>query len=52
MPKSPKQRILELETKVKMLGKKQLERQYYIADSKAIIFDMMIAVAEKNIKLM
>lgn len=53
MPKSPEQRILELEAKVKLLEKQkaQLERQNYIADSKAIIFDMMIDIAEKEYKI-
>lgn len=50
MPKSPEQRILELEAKVKLLEKQkaQLEHQNYIADSKAVIFDMMIDLAEKE----
>lgn len=53
MPKSPEQRILELEAKVKFLEKQnaQLERQNYISDSKAIIFDMMIDIAEKELKI-
>lgn len=53
MPKSPEQRILELEAKVKLLEKQkaQLDRQNYIADSKAIIFDMMIDLAEKEYKI-
>ena len=53
MPKSPEQRILELEAKVKLLEKQkaQLERQNYISDSKAIIFDMMIDIAEKELKI-
>ena len=50
MPKSPEQRILELEAKVKILEKQkaQLERQNYVADQKAVIFDMMIDIAEKE----
>ncbi|MDV3567767.1 transposase [Elizabethkingia anophelis] len=50
MPKSPEQRILELEVKVKLLEKQkaQLERQNYVADQKAVIFDMMIDIAEKE----
>ncbi|MEN5133445.1 hypothetical protein [Elizabethkingia anophelis] len=50
MPKSPEQRILELEAKVKLLEKQkaQLERQNYVADQKAVIFDMMIDIAEKE----
>ena len=50
MPKSSEQRILELEAKVKLLEKQkaQLERQNYVADQKAVIFDMMIDIAEKE----
>ncbi|GAB3515337.1 helix-turn-helix domain-containing protein [Emticicia fontis] len=50
MPKSPEQRILELEAKVRLLEKQkaQLERQNYITDQKAVIFDMMIDIAEKE----
>ena len=50
MPKSPEQRILEFEAKVKLLEKQkaQLERQNYVADQKAVIFDMMIDIAEKE----
>ena len=53
MPKTPEQRILELEAKVKLLEKQKalLERENYIADSKAIIFDMMIDIAEKEYKI-
>lgn len=50
MPKSPEQKIMELEAKVKLLEKQkaQLERQNYISDQKSIIFDMMIDIAEKE----
>jgi transposase len=50
MPKTPEQRILELEAKVKLLEKQKthLEHQNHISDSKAIIFDMMIDLAEKE----
>ena len=50
MPKSPEQRILELEAKVKLLEKQKahLEELNHIADSKAIFFDMMIDIAEKE----
>lgn len=50
MPKSPEQRILELEQKVKLLEKQKkfLEKQIETADKKAIIFDMMIDIAEKE----
>ena len=53
MPKSPEQKILELEAKIKLLEKQkaQLERQNYIADEKAIFFDMMIDIAEKEFKI-
>lgn len=50
MPKSPEQRIMELEQKVKLLEKQKnhLAHQVEQADKKAIIFDMMIDLAEKE----
>lgn len=50
MPKSPEQKILELEQKVKLLEKQKalLEKQIETADKKAILFDMMIDIAEKE----
>jgi transposase-like protein len=50
MPKSPEQKIMELEAKVKLLEKQKafLEQQAFVADKKAIIFDMMIDIAEKE----
>lgn len=50
MPKSPEQKLLELEQKVKLLKKQKkfLEHQVERADKKAIIFDMMIDLAEKE----
>jgi transposase len=53
MPKSQEQHILELEAKVKLLEKQkaQLEQQRHIADSKAVIFDMMIELAEKEYQI-
>lgn len=50
MPKSPEQKLLELEQKIKLLEKQKafLERQVEQADKKAIIFDMMIDLAEKE----
>jgi len=53
MPKSPEQKIMELEAKVKLLEKQKalLERQAEVSDSKAIIFDMMIDLAEKEYKI-
>jgi len=53
MPKSPEQKIMELEAKVKLLEKQKalLEQQAHVADSKAIIFDMMINLAEKEYQI-
>lgn len=53
MPKTPEQKILELETKEKLLEKQKayLERQAYVADKKSIIFDMMIDIAEKEYQI-
>ncbi len=53
MPKSPEQKIMELEARVKLLEKQKsmLEQQAHVADSKAIIFDMMINLAEKEYQI-
>ena len=53
MPKSPEQKIMELEAKVKLLEKQKafLEQQARVSDSKAIIFDMMIDLAEKEYQI-
>jgi transposase len=50
MPKTPEQKILELEAKVKLLEKQKalVEHQASQATKKAIIFDMMIDLAEKE----
>ena len=50
MPTSQEQKLMELEQKVKLLEKQKafLERQVETADKKAIIFDMMISLAEKE----
>ena len=50
MPKTPEQKILELEAKVKLLEKQKAlaEHRASHADKKAIIFDMMIDLAEKE----
>jgi hypothetical protein len=50
MPKSQEHRLMELEAKVKILEKQKamLERQMERSDKKAIIFDMMIDIAEKE----
>lgn len=53
MSKSPEQKIMELEAKVKLLEKQKsfLEQQAFVADNKAIIFDMMINLAEKEYQI-
>lgn len=50
MPKSQEQKLLELEQQIKLLQKQKayLERQVEQSDRKAIIFDMMIDLAEKE----
>ena len=50
MSKSQEQRLMELEAKIKLLEKQKsmLEHQVERADKKAIIFDMMIDLAEKE----
>ena len=50
MPKSQEQLLMELEAKVKLLEKQKamLEHRVERADKKAIIFDMMIDLAEKE----
>ena len=53
MPKSQEQKILELEQKVKLLEKQKafLEHQIDRADRKAVLFDMMIDLAEKELNI-
>lgn len=53
MPKSPEQKIMELEAKVRLLEKQKalLEQQAHVSNSKAIIFDMMIDLAEKEYRI-
>lgn len=50
MPKSPQQRIIELEEKIKLLEKQKARAEYISAraDKKAILFDMMVDLAEKE----
>jgi transposase-like protein len=52
MSKSAEQKLMELEQKVRLLEKqkKSLEKQVEQSDKKAIIFDMMIDLAEKEYK--
>jgi len=53
MPKTPEQKILELEQKVRLLEKQKafLEKQVETSDKKAVIFDMIIDLAEKEYKI-
>ena len=53
MPKSKDQKILELEQKVLLLEKQKafLEKQAEQSDKKAIFFDMMIDMAEKEFNI-
>lgn len=53
MSKTPEQKIMELEAKVKLLQKQKahLEQQAFVSDKKAIIFDMMIKLAEEEYKI-
>jgi len=50
MPKSQEQKLMELEQQVKLLQKQKalLEKQVEQADRKAILFDIMIDIAEKE----
>lgn len=50
MAKTPEQRILELEAKVKLLEKQKSRAEHLAerADKKAIIFDMLVDMAEKE----
>jgi len=50
MPKTPEQRLLELKQEVLLLKKQKafLENQVEQSDKKAILFDMMIDLAEKE----
>ncbi len=53
MPKSKDQKILELEHKIRLLEKQKsfLEKQAENSDKKAIFFDMMIDMAEKEFNI-
>jgi transposase-like protein len=50
MPKTSEQKLLELEQEVRLLKKQKafLEKQVKQSDRKAILFDMMINLAEKE----
>ena len=53
MAKSPEQKILELEQKVRLLEKQKafLEHQIDRSERKAVLFDMMIDLAEKEFNI-
>ena len=53
LEKSPEQKLLELEAKVRLLEKQKasLEKKLDFTDKKAIIFDMMIDIAEEELKI-
>ena len=53
MPKSKDQKLLELEQKVRLLEKQKnfLEKQVEQSDKKAVIFDIMIDMAEKEFNI-
>lgn len=51
--KTPEQKILELEAKVKLLEKQKARAEHLAerADKKVIIFDMLVDLAEKEYKI-
>jgi transposase-like protein len=53
MPKSQDRKLMELEQKIRLLEKQKafLEKQVRNADEKAILFDMIIDMAEKEFKI-
>ena len=53
LAKSPEQKLLELEAKVRLLEKQKLslEKKLESTDKKAIFFDMMIDIAEEEFKI-
>lgn len=53
LPKTPEQKILELEQKVRLLEKQKasLQKQVETSDKKVILFDMMIDIAEEELKI-
>ena len=53
MPKSKDQKLLELQEKVKMLERKnaRLEHELEMKDHKVALFDLMIDIAEKDLKV-
>lgn len=53
MEKSPEQKLMELEAKVRLLErqKESLEKQLKFQQDKAIMFDMMIDIAENELNI-
>ena len=53
MEKSPEQKVMELEAKVRLLErqKQSLEKQLKFQQDKAIMFDMMIDIAENELNI-
>lgn len=53
MEKSPEQQLMELEAKVRLLEKQKasLEKQLEFQQDKAIMFDIMIDIAEKEFNI-
>ncbi|MHC5202963.1 hypothetical protein [Myroides sp. LJL119] len=53
MEKTPEQKVLEQEVRIRQLEKqiKQLESEKHFAQQKAIFFDMMIDIAERDLKI-
>ena len=53
LEKSPEQKLMELEAKIKLLEKQKasLEKKLEFTDKKAIIFDMMMDIAEEELKI-
>jgi len=53
MEKSPEQKLMELEAKVRLLEreKQSLKRELKFQQDKAIMFDMMIDIAEKELHI-
>jgi len=53
MAKTPEHKLMELEQEVRLLKKQKahLEKQVEQSDKKAIIFDMMVSIAEKEFNI-
>lgn len=53
LEKSPEQKLLEMEAKIRLLEqqKASLEKKLEVSDKKVILFDMMIDIAEDELKI-